>query len=282
MTVAVVTDSSSSLPSGAARSFGIVSVPLHVLVNGIDHREGVDEIPDHSMSGASVTTAGASPGELASAYSAALARSRGSGVVALHISRGLSSTWESARQAAAQVGAGVRVVDSGTAGMGLGYAALAAARTAAGGAELNEVYREAITASAASRCFVVVDRLDHLRRGGRIGTAAALVGTALAMKPVLHISGGKLVLKEKTRTLSKAIDKLVDAAVMAAADIGGDSKIALTVHHMQCVDRAEAAADMLAARVPAVAGIEIRPFGAVLGAHVGPGAVGVVVAPIRR
>ena len=216
MTVAVVTDSSSCLPATLAAERGIALVPLHVLVDGIDHREGVDDIPEQSTSGKPVTTAGASPGELTEIYAAALERSRGAGVVALHISRGLSSTWEAARQAADHVGSAVRVVDSASAGMGLGFAVLAAAATAAGGAELDEVYRDAVAASTTSRCFIVVDRLDHLRRGGRIGAAAALLGTALAMKPVLHISDGKLVLKEKARTSSKALNKLVDAAVAAA------------------------------------------------------------------
>ncbi|OZE94968.1 DegV family protein [Rhodococcus sp. 15-2388-1-1a] len=282
MTVAVVTDSSSCLPATLAAERGIAMVPLHVLVDGIDHREGVDDIPEQSTSGKPVTTAGASPGELTEVYAAALERSRGAGVVALHISRGLSSTWEAARQAAEHVGSAVRVVDSASAGMGLGFAVLAAADTAAGGAELDEVYRDAVAASTASRCFIVVDRLDHLRRGGRIGAAAALLGTALAMKPVLHISDGKLVLKEKARTSSKALNKLVDAAVVAATEVGDESGVALAVHHMQCPERAEDVAAMLASRIPHSTSIDVYPFGAVLGAHVGPGAVGVVVAPGRR
>ncbi|MDZ7929671.1 MAG: DegV family protein [Rhodococcus sp. (in: high G+C Gram-positive bacteria)] len=282
MTVAVVTDSSSCLPATLAAERGIALVPLHVLVDGIDHREGVDDIPEQSTSGKPVTTAGASPGELTEVYAAALERSRGAGVVALHISRGLSSTWEAARQAADHVGSAVRVVDSASAGMGLGFAVLAATATAAGGAELDEVYHDAVAASTTSRCFIVVDRLDHLRRGGRIGTAAALLGTALAMKPVLHISDGKLVLREKTRTSSKALNKLVDAAVAAAAEVGDESGVALAVHHMQCPERAEDVAAMLTSRIPHSTSIDVYPFGAVLGAHVGPGAVGVVVAPGRR
>ena len=282
MTVAVVTDSSSCLPASLAAERGISLVPLHVLVNGVDHREGVDEIPEHFTSGNHVTTAGASPGELTDVYAAALERSGGDGVVALHISRGLSSTWEAARQAADEVGPGIRVVDSGSAGMGLGFAVLAAARAAAGGADLDTVYRGAVAASTTSRCFIVVDRLDHLRRGGRIGTAAALLGTALAMKPVLHISGGALVLREKTRTSSKALNKLVDAAVAAAAEVGDDSGVALAVHHMSCAQRADDVAAMLVSRIPGVTSIDVYPFGAVLGAHVGPGSVGVVVAPANR
>ncbi|CCQ16008.1 DegV family EDD domain protein [Rhodococcus sp. AW25M09] len=281
MTVAVVTDSSSCLPPALAAERGISVVPLHVLVDGIDHREGVDDIPANSISGKPVTTAGASPGELAEVYAAALERSRGAGVVALHISRGLSSTWEAARQAADQVGSAIRVVDSASAGMGLGFAVLTAADSATGGADLDGVYHDAVSAAKNSRCFIVVDRLDHLRRGGRIGAAAALLGTALAMKPVLHISDGTLVLREKARTSSKALSKLVDAVVAAAAEVGDDSGVVLAVHHMQCAERAENVAAMLASRIPLFTSIDVYPFGAVLGAHVGPGAVGVVVAPGR-
>ncbi|MFI8565242.1 DegV family protein [Rhodococcus sp. NPDC078407] len=281
MTVAVVTDSSSCLPVALALERNISVVPLHVMVDGIDHREGVDEIPEHVSSGTSVTTAGASPGELIEVYAAALERSRGDGVVALHISRGLSSTWEAARQAADEVGPSVRVVDSGSAGMGLGFAVLSAADSADGGADLDAVYRQAVAASTTSKCFIVVDRLDHLRRGGRIGTAAALLGTALAMKPVLHISGGALVLREKTRTSSKALNKLVDAAVVATSEVGDDSGVALAVHHMQCPERGDNVAAMLTSRIAGFTSIDVYPFGAVLGAHVGPGAVGVVVAPGR-
>jgi DegV family protein with EDD domain len=273
VTVAVVTDSSACLDSRAVLDAGIDVAPLHVFVDGIDLREGVDEIPGNLAAGGTVTTAGASPGELTSLYRAALERSNGRGVVAVHISRGLSSTWESARQAAADLGDLVRVVDSGAAGMGVGYAALSAARTAAGGADLTAVYDNAVAVSARSRCFIVVDRLDHLRRGGRIGTAAALLGTALAMKPVLHLHEGKLVLREKTRTSTKALGKLVDAVAAES----GRTKVALTVHHVQCPERAASVAGMLSDRISEVSELSITPFGAVLAAHLGPGAVGVVV-----
>lgn len=271
MTVAVVTDSSACLSPGT----GISVAPLHVFVDGVDLREGVDHIPDDFAAHGPVTTAGASVGELVSLYRDALEHSDGDGVVAVHISRGLSGTWEAARGAAAQVSDRIRVVDSGAAGLGVGYAALAAARAAQRGAGLDAVYDEAVATSARTRCFIVVDRLDHLRRGGRIGAAAALLGTALAMKPVLHLSEGKLVLREKTRTSTKALGKLVDAAAAETGDRGA----VLTVHHMLADERAGVLADLLHARIPHVSTLDIVPFGAVLGAHVGPGAVGVVVCP---
>lgn len=275
MTVVVVTDSSACLSVHASERDGVVVAPLHVFVDGVDLREGVDPIPDDFAADGPVTTAGASPDELVRSYRDALARSDGDGVVAVHISRGLSSTWEAARQAADEIGDRVRVVDSASAGMGLGYAALAAAGLATAGADLDAVYDEAVAVSSRVRCFIVVDRLDHLRRGGRIGAAAALLGTALAMKPVLHLSDGRLVLDQKARTSTKAIGKLVDAVAAAS----GDNGVALTVHHMQAADRAATVAALLRDRIPQVTEVNTAAFGAVLGAHVGPGAVGVVVCP---
>ncbi|OZF01173.1 fatty acid-binding protein DegV [Rhodococcus sp. 15-1154-1] len=279
MTVVVVTDSSACIgPERGGSAIGVA--PLHVFVDGVDLREGVDTIPEDFAAQGPVTTAGASPSELTDLYADALDRSGGDGVVAVHISRGLSSTWEAARQAAAAVGDRVRVVDSASAGMGLGYAVLAAARSAANGDSLDDVYDTAASMSARTSSFIVVDRLDHLRRGGRIGAAAALLGTALAMKPVLHLTDGKLVLGEKARTSTKALGKLVDAAsrVAEGAAGSGDDELAMTVHHMLCPDRADTVVSMLRERIAHPIDIDVVPFGAVLGAHVGPGAVGVVVA----
>ncbi|QBJ95036.1 DegV family protein [Rhodococcus sp. ABRD24] len=272
MSVVVVTDSSACLSPELADRFGIRVVPLHVLTGGRDFREGVDAVPD-DLSG--VTTSGASPGELTDAYAAALADSDGDGVVAVHISRQLSGTWEAGRQAAQKFGEKVRIVDSQSTAMGLGYPALAAARVARAGGGLKAVYQKAVDVAARGRLLIVVDRLEHLRRGGRIGTAAALLGTALAMKPVLHVVEGKLVLREKTRTSTKALSKLVDAAVEQA----GTESVALAVHHLHAPERAAAVAAELRQRITGIGELVVTEIGAVLGAHVGPGAVGVVVCP---
>ncbi|RVW04840.1 DegV family protein [Rhodococcus spongiicola] len=272
MAVVVVTDSSSCLSPELVDRYGIRVVPLHVLHEGRDLRDGVDEAPD-DLSGA--TTSGASPGELGEAYAAALEASGGDGVVAVHISTQLSGTWEAGRRAAEDLGEKVRIVDSKSTGMGLGYPALAAARVASAGGSLEAVYQKAVEVAAGGRTLVVVDRLDHLRRGGRIGAAAALLGTALAMKPVLHLVDGNLVLREKTRTSTKARAKLVDAAVEQA---GGDA-VAVAVHHCHARERADEVAAQLKERIPSMSELVVTDIGNVLGAHVGPGAIGVVVCP---
>ncbi|MFC7450758.1 DegV family protein [Rhodococcus daqingensis] len=275
MPVVVVTDSSACIAPEVAQRYGIRVVPLHVLVDGRDVREGVDEMPHPIPQGATVSTSGASPGELTEAYARALAESAGDGVLAVHISRQLSGTWEAGRQAAEGFGDRVRIVDSQSTAMGLGYPALAAARVAKAGGDLRAVYQRAVDVANRGRLLIMVDRLDHLRRGGRIGTAAALLGTALAMKPVLHVVDGKLVLREKTRTATKALAKIVESA----AEYAGDGPAALAVHHLQAPDRAEEIAEALRERIPSISEMVVSEIGSVIGAHVGPGAIGVLVCP---
>lgn len=270
MPVVVVTDSSACLPLDLVEQYGIEVVPLHVLVGDHDYRDGVDDI---DLDAGPITTSGASPEALREAYSAALARSGGDGVLAVHISRQLSGTWNAARTAVEDFDGSVRIVDSQSAGMGVGFPVLAAARAADGGASLGSAYRHAVEAAAHTSSFFVVDRLDHLRRGGRIGAAAALLGTALAMKPVLHVHDGKLTLKEKTRTSTKALGRLTEIAVSQV----GQARVSVAVHHLYARDRADDLVRRLTDRIPTIDEIFVTDFSAVLGAHVGPGAVGVAL-----
>lgn len=274
MSVVVVTDSSCCLDRETVERYGIRVVPLHVISDGRELREGVDELPEDLSK---VTTSGPAPAELTDVYAEALADSDGDGVVAVHISRQLSGTWEAARYAADAFGGRVCLVDSRNTAMGLGFSALAAARLAESGATLDEVYTRAVDVAAAGRALLVVDRLDHLRRGGRIGTATALLGTALSMKPVLHLVDGKLVLREKTRTMSKALAKLVDAVVDQCAELATIADPKVAVHHRDAPDRAKSLAEELSGRLPEGTELRVSELDAVLGAHVGPGAIGIVV-----
>ncbi|NLE80509.1 MAG: DegV family protein [Rhodococcus sp.] len=270
MPVVIVTDSSACIPADLVEEYGIVVVPLHVLVGEHDYRDGIDDI---DLDGGQVTTSGASPAAMRDAFGEALARSGGDGVLAVHLSREISATWDAARAAADDCLGDVRVVDSRSAGMGLGFPVLEAARAAREGAGLDAVYERAVDAATRVRAYIVVERLDQLRRGGRIGAAAALLGTALSMKPVLHIRDGKLALKEKTRTSTKARARLVDLVVARA----GTGPVSLAVHHLDAAGVAEDIARQLAERLSQVDEIFVTDFSAVLGAHVGPGAVGVVL-----
>ncbi|MFD0362942.1 DegV family protein [Nocardia sp. GCM10030253] len=276
MAVVVVTDSSASLPAELVDELGIAVVPLHVLVGDRAIREGVDPI-DIDYSSDTVTTSAASPGELRAVYERALERSGGDGVVAVHISRQLSGTWEAGRQAVRDMDAAdrVRLVDSLGAGLATGLPVLAAARRARDGATLDIVYDTAVAASSRSRTFILVNRTEQLRRGGRLSSAAAFFGSELVTKPLLQIVQGRLELREKVRTRSKAYAKLVAAAVDAAGDDGA----AVAVQHLGAEEAAHTVAAQLRDLVPGIRELIIAEFGPTLGVHLGTGAVGVLVVP---
>ncbi|MPZ66820.1 MAG: DegV family EDD domain-containing protein [Pseudonocardiaceae bacterium] len=279
MPVAVVTDSTAYLPAGLADRSGIRVIPIHVTVDGRSSLDGVDLGATDLVAAlgrrAAVHTAGPTPGELAAAYREVLATGVDA-VVSVHLSRALSSTWEAARLAAEQVDPGrIRVVDSRSAGMGLGFAALAACAAAAEGAAPTAVYRAAECVAARTRTFFSVDTLEHLRRGGRISSATALLGTALAVKPLLHVADGRIVALEKVRTASRARARLVELVAEAA----GSDQVDIAVHHLGAADRAAELVELLHDRLPALGECHVSEVGAAIGAHCGPGTLGAVVLP---
>ncbi|MFJ6674393.1 DegV family protein [Actinosynnema sp. NPDC091369] len=276
MSTTIVTDSTAYLPEGFAERHGVRVVPLHVAVDGRSRLDGVDFGPAELAAALGehrrVTTSRPTPGELAEVYRSVLADGAEE-IVSVHLSRDLSGTWEAARLAAEEVDpARIRVVDSRATGMGLGFAALAA--SAAGG-DARCAEEAAVAAAGRVRMFFCVETLDHLRRGGRIGAAAALVGTALAVKPLLHVDDGRIVPLEKVRTMGRAVARLVDLAASAA----GSGPVGLAVHHLAAPERAAELATLLDERVPGSTGCLISEVGAVIGAHTGPGVLGVVVLP---
>jgi len=173
----------------------------------------------------------------------------------------------------ADEGIEVHVVDSRTIAMGLGFAVLAAARAAATGASIDVVAAAAVDQAAATDTLFYVDTLEHLRRGGRIGAAAALFGAALAVKPLLHVRDGQIAPLEKVRTASKALARLEVLVVERA----GEGEVDLAVHHLAAPDKAQALAARLQESLPRIVDLHVSEVGAVVGAHVGPGLLGVVV-----
>jgi DegV family protein with EDD domain len=273
MAVVVVTDSSARLPADLLAEWGIRVVSLHILIDGRDLRDGVDEVPADLYQRPQVSTAGASPAELAAVYRAALVDSGGDGVVAVHISAALSSTLGAAEYAAREFGSAVRVIDSGSAGMGIGFVALAAARAARRGAALDAVAAQAAAAVPRVHAFIVVQRLENLRRSGRIGTAASWLGTALAVKPLLRIEDGALVLSARVRTTSKATAAMIEQVL----EVVGERRAALAVQHVDNPAGAAEVAATLASALPACGPPLVTDLGPVLGVHLGPGALGVVL-----
>ncbi|KQX52975.1 MULTISPECIES: DegV family protein [unclassified Streptomyces] len=276
--VAIVTDSTAYLPRQTRERHAITTVPLTVVIGDRALEEGT-EISAKALAEAlqkrrPVTTSRPSPEVFAEAYRDA-AEAGATGVVSLHLSAEVSGTYDAAVLAAKDAPLPVRVVDTRMMGMALGFCALEAARIAEAGGSLDEAVAAAEKRAAGTSAYFYVDTLDYLRRGGRIGTAQALLGSALAVKPLLELDGGRIELKEKVRTASKAIARLEEIAVERA----GSGDVDIAVHHLSAPERAAALADRLRERVPGMAEIQVSEVGAVIGAHTGPGLLAVVVSP---
>lgn len=280
MPVAVITDSTAYLPPELLERYGIDVVPLYVVLPGHSGREGWEIGPEEvaralAVRGQRVSTSRPTTGDFVAAYRARL-DAGADRLVSIHLSSQLSGTWDAARLAASQVGEHlVTVIDSQSAAMGGGFAVLAAARAAAEGLGAEAVADVARTTAAATSTFFVVDNLEHLRLGGRIGTAAAALGSALAVKPLLHMRGGRVVPLEKVRTFTRALHRLVQRAAEAA----GEGPVSVAVHHLASPERAERLAVEIRERLPGLRELYVSELGAAIGAHVGPGAVGIVVSP---
>ncbi len=276
--VAIVTDSTAYLPPRTMERHGITTVPLTVVLGDRALEEGT-EISTRSLAQAlqkrrSVTTSRPSPEVFAETYRK-VAESGATGIVSLHLSAELSGTYDAAVLAAREAPVPVRVVDTGMVAMALGFCALAAAETAEHGGTVDDAVTAAEKRAGSTSAYFYVDTLDYLRRGGRIGAAQALLGSALAVKPLLQLQDGRIELLEKVRTASKAIARLEEIAADHATGAGVD----IAVHHLAAQERACALADRLRARVTGLAELHVSEVGAVIGAHTGPGLLGVVVSP---
>ncbi|MFC8728566.1 DegV family protein [Streptomyces bacillaris] len=276
--VAVVTDSTAYLPPRTMERHGITAVPLTVVLGDQALEEGT-EISARSLAQAlqkrhSVTTSRPSPEVFAATYRAA-ADAGADALVSLHLSAEFSGTYDAALLAAKDAPIPVRVVDTGMVAMALGFCALAAAESAEAGGTLDEVVAAAEKRAAGTSAYFYVDTLEYLRRGGRIGTAQALLGSALAVKPILQLDGGRIEMLEKVRTASKAIARLEEIV----AERAGGAAVDIAVHHLAAPERAERLAERLRERVPGLADLHVSEVGAVIGAHTGPGLLGAVISP---
>jgi DegV family protein with EDD domain len=292
--VAVVTDSTASLPPDVAADLGITVVPLHVVVDGedrLDDAVGSAALATQMADGTTATTSQPSPAELAHAYREASDGGRRD-VVAIHLSADLSGTVTGARRAAASLAAeGIRVhvVDSRTVAGGTGLAAVASAEAARSGAGAAQVVAVARETAAKSTVLFVVPELTFLQRGGRMTAGAALVGTALGIRPVLGIADGRIAVVETVRGRARARRRVLERAAQAAGGPGARvphapaHRVRVAVHHFGGAEEAvaleEDLADALAGTGALVAGALRSEVTAVVGVHAGPGVLGVVVAP---
>ncbi|MEV4423660.1 DegV family protein [Patulibacter sp. NPDC049589] len=280
MSVAVVTDSTHYLPRELVADRGIHEVSLYVTRGASAEREL--EITDLDAFYAGLrdqqdlpSTSQPSPGDFLAVYEPLLAA--GHDIVSIHLAGGISGTYEGARQAAeiAVENAGgpgrIEVVDSRLACGALGYPVLAAAAVANAGGDLDAAVRRAndVIANMQRKFVFAVDTLEYLRRGGRIGSAQAWIGGALKIKPILTLDG-EITPIEKVRTSRRAFDRMIAVAEALKAD----GKDCWCVQHIQAPDEAQRLADASEAII-GTPPLFISEIGPVIGAHVGPGLLGV-------
>ncbi|MGH1554489.1 DegV family protein [Streptomyces sp. L7] len=264
----IVTDSTAYLPPLTMERHGITAVPLTVVLGDRAFEEGT-EISTRSLALAlpqralPVTTSRPSPQLFAETYRR-VAESGATGIVSLHLSAELSGTYDAAVLAAREAPVPVRVVDTGMIAMALGFCALAAAETAEAGGTIDEAVTAAEKRGRGHPPPTSTSTPSTICAGaGRIGAAQALLGSALAVKPLLQLEGGRIEPLEKVRTASKAIARLEEIV----ADRAGSAQSRHRRPPSLAPERAEALAGAPAGYgCPGLAGLHVSEVGAVIGA----------------
>ena len=279
--VAVVTDTTHYLPRDVVRDAGLTEVSLYVREGDTLTREAdmptFDAFYERLRTSAELpTTSQPSIGDFLTAYEPLAAEGRD--IVSVHLSGGISGTVESARQAAAELerrGASSRVivVDSGSACGGLGGIVLATAAAARAGLDADHVAARAQAAHEATKIWFAVDTLEYLRRGGRIGSVQAWVGGALKVKPILTLEN-ELVPIERVRTSRRAFERMVDY-LRSRHDDGATTWF---IQHIRAPEEAERLVEE-GRRIFGTEPLFVSEIGPVIGAHVGPGLLGVAGMP---
>lgn len=275
MTVRVVCDSTADLDDAFRDAHRVEVVPLQVIIGDQSYRDGVDITPAELYSrmrrdGVSARTSQPTPAEFEAVFRAIT--DAGDSVICTTISSGLSGTYGSASQAAeALAGRAIKVID--TRSVSVGHYALVneAVRVAEADGDVDAVAAAVNALLPQIRLLFTVETLEYLRRGGRIGGARALLGSMLDVKPILEMEGGSIEPVGRVRTYRRAVDSCAEAVERAAGEWGG-----ATVYIAQG-DAAEAAAQMTARLAESLPGtpVTLLIVGPVIGAHAGPGAVGV-------
>lgn len=275
---AVVCDTTAYLPTALAAERGIETISLYVSVDGEQERES--EIADYAgfyerlrASESGATTSQPSIGDFISVYEPLL--EAGKEVVSIHISAGISGTFEAAGQARDRLteegkgGERILVMDSRSAAGGMGLCTLGASVAALNGADATTVLGQAERTREELKMWFAIDTLEYLRRGGRIGGARAWIGSALKIKPILTLEE-EITPVERVRTRARSVERLRDYA-RQRHESGLDGWV---VQHIQDDETASALADDCR-EIFGCEPVFISEIGAVLGAHVGPGLLGV-------
>jgi len=274
--VAVITDSTAYIPDNLVKSLSITVAPQVLIWGEETFRDGVDIIPDEfykRLKTAKVmpTTSQISIGDMKTEFETLL--ENGYDVLGIFISSKLSGTIQSATQAREllpKAADRISIVDSDSTAMAMGFHVLTAARAAQAGASLAECRKMAEESRAYTGVYFVVDTLEFLRRGGRIGGAQALLGSALNIKPILELRNGRIESIEKVRTKGKAIERMIDLVVH---HIGDRKPVRLATLHANAETEAREALAKAMLKIQPVETI-FASVSPVIGTHAGPGTIG--------
>lgn len=276
MSVGIVTDSTCYLSTDVVADLGIEVVPLQVISNGVAFNEvggiTVEEVAIALRSGKPVTTSRPNPEVFVEVFEK-LHRAGHESIVSVQLSSELSGTYESAVLASRKVDFQVDVVDSRGIAMMLGFAVQAGAKLASSGGSHRDVLDLIQRKCAGASIIFYVDSLEFLEKGGRITAMQARMGASMNLKPLLHMINGKVEQQELVRSSEKSIARMIEI-IVAAARI----KSEIAVHHVEAFDVASVVAAQLR-KLTGVEDISVTSAGAVVGTHVGPGALAVIVSP---
>jgi DegV family protein with EDD domain len=274
-----VTDSSADLPPELAERWNITVVPCNVMLGDTGYKDGVDISPDdlyrHLADGDDYpTTSQPSAADFQPVYEALV--EQGHSVLSIHVSGKLSGTLNSAEQAKASIGGDseIQIIDSQLASIPMGLVVLSAAQLAGDGASLDEVARQVAADLPLTRCYFLLDTLEYLQKGGRIGKAQAFVGSILNVKPILGLENGEVLPIGRARNRQRGLRRLLELAHQAAPITR------LAVIHSTEPLLAQGLRMELSDLLPEDQIVSAR-FGATLGAYIGPGAVGVALTRAR-
>lgn len=274
-TIAIVTDSTVNLPESYIREYSITVTPQIVIWDGQTYEDGVTIHTNEfyrrlKNSATTPTTSQVSQVTMKNVFENLLAE--GKEVLCITVSSKLSGTMNSAVQAKEMLpGAPIELVDSESASLALGYQVLQAARAIQNGANMKETKALLERAKPNSGAFFVVETLEYLYRGGRIGNAAHLLGTALNLKPILQLKNGVVVAAAKVRTQKKAIERMY---TLLEKELDRSRQIRLGILHADAQEEAERVYRECQEHF-SPSEIMITEVSPVIGTHTGPGTVGV-------
>jgi DegV family protein with EDD domain len=279
MSIRIVTDSNCDLPSELIAEHGITVIPFYINVGARSFQDGIEMSHAEFYEGlptfeSQPTTSVPGPGTIVKAYEA-LAKEGASAILSIHIGAGLSAMVNAARLAAEEFDAvPVIVIDSGNLTLGTGFQVVKAARAAAAGHSIEEIVELVNDQALRTHCFAALDTLEYLRRSGRLSGFQSTLGSILQIKPILKMNAGNVEM-ERVRSRKGAIER-VKSLVRELGPLEN-----LYVVHTHALDRArllQQEADELFPAQDATFFAEVTP---VIGAHIGPGAVGFVAIEAR-